>query len=58
MQAHDREILAVAYSPAVDHLLLTGSADNVRPFAVLRTKANTDFDSVVDNYFARLASTS
>ncbi|GJE86228.1 WD40 domain-containing protein [Phanerochaete sordida] len=28
LQAHDREILAVAYSPAVDHLLLTGSADN------------------------------
>lgn len=30
MQAHDREILAVSFSPAVDHLLLTGSADNVR----------------------------
>lgn len=31
VQAHDREILAVSYSPAKDYLLLTGSADNVRP---------------------------
>ncbi|KIY50489.1 WD40 repeat-like protein [Fistulina hepatica ATCC 64428] len=27
MQAHEREILAVAFSPACDHLLVTGSAD-------------------------------
>lgn len=31
VQAHEREILAVSYSPAKDYLLLTGSADNVRP---------------------------
>jgi WD40 repeat protein len=30
LEAHDREILAVAFSPAVDHLLITGSADKVR----------------------------
>lgn len=29
VQAHDREILAVAFSPASDHLLITGSADKV-----------------------------
>lgn len=29
-QAHDREILAVAFNPTVDYLLLTGSADKVR----------------------------
>jgi histone-binding protein RBBP4 len=28
-QAHDREILAVAFSPASEHLLVTGSADKV-----------------------------
>ena len=30
VEAHQREILAVSFSPAVDHLILTGSADNVR----------------------------
>lgn len=29
IQAHDREILAVACSPAVEHLIVTGSADKV-----------------------------
>lgn len=29
VQAHDREILAVAFSPASEHLLVTGSADKV-----------------------------
>jgi WD40 repeat protein len=29
-QAHDREILAVACSPATEHLLITGGADKVR----------------------------
>ncbi len=29
IEAHQREILAVSFSPAVDHLILTGSADNV-----------------------------
>ena len=28
-QAHDREILAVAFSPASEHILVTGSADKV-----------------------------
>ena len=31
IQAHDREILAVAFNPAFDHLLLTGSADQASP---------------------------
>lgn len=35
IQAHDREILAVAFSPASEHLILTGSADKV--CAVLMT---------------------
>src|ERR1700722_10219222 len=30
IQAHDQEILAVAFSPASEHLLVTGSADKVR----------------------------
>ncbi len=29
IQAHDREILAVSCSPAVEHLIVTGSADKV-----------------------------
>jgi len=29
VQAHDAEVMAVAFSPAVDHLLLTGSSDKV-----------------------------
>jgi histone-binding protein RBBP4 len=29
IQAHDREILAVACSPAVEHLIVTASADKV-----------------------------
>ena len=29
VEAHDREILAVAYNPSVEHLLLTASADKV-----------------------------
>lgn len=29
IQAHDREILAVSFSPASDHLIITGSADKV-----------------------------
>ncbi|KAJ7897260.1 WD40 repeat-like protein [Mycena olivaceomarginata] len=29
IQAHDREILAVSFSPAAEHLLVTGSADKV-----------------------------
>lgn len=29
IQAHDREILAVSFSPASEHLLVTGSADKV-----------------------------
>lgn len=42
IQAHEREILAVSYSPAVDHLLLTGSADNVR--------AKFTFYSIIDTH--------
>ena len=35
-QAHDREILAVAFSPASEHLLITGSADKVsNPVAMI-----------------------
>ena len=30
MQAHDQEILAVAFNPGVETLLITGSADKVR----------------------------
>jgi WD40 repeat protein len=29
VQAHDAEVMAVAFSPAVDHLVLTGSSDKV-----------------------------
>ena len=29
VQAHDAEVMAVAFSPAVEHLLLTGSSDKV-----------------------------
>ena len=29
VQAHEQEILAVAFSPASEHLLVTGSADKV-----------------------------
>lgn len=32
LEAHDREILSVAFSPASEHLLITGSADKVRVF--------------------------
>lgn len=39
IQAHDREILAVSFSPAIDHLLLTGSADNTIILHDLRTPA-------------------
>ncbi|PSS29686.1 hypothetical protein PHLCEN_2v2834 [Hermanssonia centrifuga] len=39
IQAHDREILAVAYSPARDYLLLTGSADNTIILHDLRSPA-------------------
>lgn len=34
VQAHDREILAVAFSPASEDLLVTGSADKVDSFSV------------------------
>jgi WD40 repeat protein len=30
IRAHEQEILAVAFSPATEHLLVTGSADKVR----------------------------
>lgn len=30
IQAHDREILSCAFSPACEHLIITGSADKVR----------------------------
>jgi WD40 repeat protein len=30
IQAHDQEILAVAFNPGVESLLITGSADKVR----------------------------
>lgn len=38
MQAHDREILSVGFNPAIDYLLLTGSADKVAiyPFSQLK----------------------
>jgi histone-binding protein RBBP4 len=32
IRAHDQEILAVAFSPATEHLLVTGSADKVRSY--------------------------
>jgi histone-binding protein RBBP4 len=35
VQAHDQEILAVAFSPASEHLLVTGSADKVQAFTPL-----------------------
>lgn len=31
VRAHDREILACAFNPAQESLLITGSADKVRP---------------------------
>lgn len=30
MEAHESEILAVSFSPASEHLLITGGADKVR----------------------------
>ena len=44
MQAHDQEILAVAFNPGVETLLITGSADKVR----LRSSGVA---VMVDNYF-------
>jgi WD40 repeat protein len=29
-QAHDEDILSVAFNPASEHILITGSADHVR----------------------------
>ena len=33
VEAHEREILSVSFSPASEHLLITGSADKVRDTA-------------------------
>jgi len=37
IEAHDREILAVAFSPATEHLLVTGSADKTCVLHDMRT---------------------
>ncbi|CAK5264467.1 unnamed protein product [Mycena citricolor] len=39
IQAHDREILAVAFNPAADHLLITGSADKTIALHDIRSPA-------------------
>ncbi|KAF8665475.1 hypothetical protein AX16_000493 [Volvariella volvacea WC 439] len=50
IQAHDREILAVSFSPATEHLLLTGSADKTCVLHDLRapTKKLHVFESHTD----------
>lgn len=48
VQAHDREILAVAFSPASEDLLVTGSADKVDSFSVnLCRESCTDINDFV-----------
>jgi WD40 repeat protein len=38
-EAHEREILSVAFSPASEYLLITGSADKVRNMAQLMRRS-------------------
>jgi hypothetical protein len=52
MQAHDQEILAVAFNPGAETLLITGSADKVR----LRTRGAAEMAENVfqtDDFVAR-----
>lgn len=50
IQAHEREILAVAFSPATEHLIVTGSADKTAVLHDLRspTKKLHTFESHTD----------
>jgi len=50
VQAHDSEILAVAFSPATEHLLVTGSADKTAVLHDIRspTKKLHVFESHTD----------